>query len=132
MDAGLADDGISQLAQVPDSDASTDTILGVVLRTQVRENDLTTPYPTIKAGQSFNVLRKGRVFVSVDGAYDANSDTPFVRFTANGADKQAGMLTTSDDSGKADELGASGYGVENRVLRSTSAAGVLPIEINLP
>ncbi len=133
-DAGLAADGVTQLARPMAADAGTDKILGVVLHSHTIENqykDNVNP-PTIPAGTPFNVLRKGRIYVSCDGAFDPASDTAFVRFTANGSTKLPGMLTNSADSGKADELNASGYLVQNRILRKITAAGVMPVEINLP
>jgi hypothetical protein len=132
VDAGIDSDGKTQLANLPSADAATQKILGVILRSHAHEVDPADPYPTIPAGSSFSVLRKGRVGVSVEVAFDPGSDTAFVRFTANGADKQPGMLTDGADSGKADELGASGYGVNARILRVRTAAGVIPVELNLP
>jgi hypothetical protein len=131
-DAGLAADGKTQKALLPAANAGTDKLLGVVVRTHTVEVDSADPYPTIPAGKPFGVLRRGRVGVSVDAAFDPASDTAYVRFTANGATKQPGMLTDSDDTGKADELDASGYLVRHRVLRARTAAGVIPVEINLP
>jgi hypothetical protein len=132
VDAGLDTDGKTQLAALPSANAGTDKLLGVVLRSHGNEVDPADPYPTIPAGQAFGVLRRGRVGVSVEAAFDPASDTAYVRFTANGADKQPGMLSDTDDTGKGDELGASGYGVSHRVLRARTAAGVIPVEINLP
>lgn len=131
-DAGLASDGKTQLALLPAAAAATDAILGVVVHTHALESDAAETYPTIPAGKPFGVLRKGRIFVSVEDAFDPGSDTAFVRFTANGATKQPGMLAKGADSGKADELGTDGYGVNHRVLQETAAAGVVAVEINLP
>ncbi len=132
VDGGIDSEG-NQLVEIPDTDAGSELpILGVVVRTQAVENNPLVAFPAIPAGTRFNVLRKGTIFVSTEEGIDPNSDTLFVRFTANGDTKQPGMALISDDGGKADELGVGGFGVNHRVLAITAAAGAVPVELNLP
>jgi hypothetical protein len=86
----------------------------------------------IPAGKPFGVLRKGRIWVSSDAAFVVGTTTAHVRFTANGATKQPGMITDTTDSAKADVLDGSGYLVRHRVIESADANTPVPIEINLP
>lgn len=125
-------DNFDGSAEHPSADAGTDKIAGVVMATQAIEslNDGSDPH-YLEADKA-NILRQGTIWVWCEEAFDPATDSVFVRFTANGAGKLVGQVRTDADTGKADELGASGYGVPHRVLNELTGAGLLAIEINLP
>jgi hypothetical protein len=76
---------------------------------------------TVAAESLVNVLRRGRIAVKFETAFNIEKDTLYVRHTVNGA-------TVVGDTNRATSL--SGYPV--RVLESLSAKGIGFIEINLP
>jgi hypothetical protein len=117
---------------LPAADASTDKLLGILVASHAIESVNDGEEPTVKSGTQGNILRKGRIWVWCEEAFDPSSDVLHVRFTANGAGKYPGQVLAGVDGGKADELGASGYGVTHRVLNALTEAGLLQIEINLP
>jgi hypothetical protein len=88
--------------------------------------------PGIEAGKPINVLRKGRIWVYCETAFTPGTDTLYVRFTANGSTGLVGQVRNDADSGKADELGASGYGVAFEALNILTGAGFLCLDLNIP
>ena len=82
---------------------------------------------TVAAESLVNVLRRGRIAVKFETAFNIEKDTLYVRHTVNRA-TVVGDFRNSSDTDSATSL--SGYPV--RVLESLSAAGIGFIEINLP
>jgi hypothetical protein len=82
---------------------------------------------TVAAESLVNVLRRGRIAVKFETAFNIEKDTLYVRHTVNGA-TVVGDFRNSSDTNRATSL--SGYPV--RVLESLSAKGIGFIEINLP
>lgn len=87
--------------------------------------------PGYEAGRVLNVLQKGRVWVYCETAFNPDSDTLFLRYTANGA-LVPGNVRNDSDSGKADELGASGFNVAYKALNTLTGAGFLALDLNIP
>ncbi len=118
----------------PSAAASSSSVIeGVAVYTQDTESGLTGDgvTPGYEAKRPINVLQKGRIWVYCETAFNPDSDTLFVRYTVNGAGKP-GMVRNDSDSGKADELGANGYGVAYKVLNTLTGAGFLALDLNIP
>ncbi len=120
---------------LPSAAASASSVVeGVAIFTQdiqsgIAGDGITPGYPI---GRPINNLQKGRVWVYCETAFNPDSDTLFMRYTANGAGKEVGQVRNDADSGKADELGANGYGVAYKALNTLTGAGFLALDINLP
>jgi hypothetical protein len=82
---------------------------------------------TAAAETMVNVLRRGRMAVKFETAFNIEKDTLYVRHTVNGSTVVGDFRNTSDTN-RATSL--SGYPI--KVLESLSAAGIGFIEINLP
>ena len=109
-------------------------IEGVALYSQFTQSGLAGDgvAPGVEAGKPINVLQKGRVWVYCETSFNPDSDTLFVRYTANGAGLVPGQVRKDADGGKADELGANGYLVGYKALNTLAAAGFLALDLNLP
>lgn len=82
---------------------------------------------TAAAETLVNVLRRGRIAVKFETAFNIEKDTLYVRHTVNGS-TVVGDFRNSSDTNRATSL--SGYPI--KVLESLSGAGIGFIEINLP
>lgn len=82
---------------------------------------------TAAAETLVNVLRRGRIAVYFETAFNVEKDTLYVRHTVNGS-TVVGDFRNSSDTNRATSL--SGYPI--RVLQSLTGAGIGFIEINLP
>jgi len=119
----------------PSAAASSSSVIeGVVAYSQFIESGLSGDgkTPASPAGKPINCLQRGRIYVVCETAFNPDSDTLFVRFTANGAGKLVGQVRNDNDGGKADELGVNGYNVNYKALNTLTAAGLLALDINLP
>jgi hypothetical protein len=127
-----AGDGL--VAKVAAVAGATSVLEGVVVYSQSIQSGLAGDgvTPAVEAGKPINILRKGRIWVYCETDFNPDTDTLFVRFTANGAGKIVGQVRKDADTGKGDELGASGYGVAYTALNTLTAAGFLALDINLP
>jgi len=111
------------------SNTSSDSLYGIGLRTQNKENlyastgsNGVAPY---YVGDCVSMLTKGRVFVAVEDTLDSDSDV-YVRFYANGANTQLGSFRSDADSGTA-------LACADCVWRVGASAGALAVlEINKP
>jgi hypothetical protein len=74
-----------------------------------------------------SIVRKGRVWVTVEGAVTAQSDA-FIRFAAGGGGSVLGLFRADADTATAVAL-LNGAG---KFLTSTTGAGLALLEINLP
>lgn len=121
--------------KLPDAAAdATHRLEGILVYSQDVQSGLSGDgaTPGLDAGTPLNILRKGRIWVYCETAFNPDSDTLFVRFTDNGAGKTKGQVRNDADSGKADELGASGYGIAFKPLNTLTAAGYLLLDVNFP
>jgi hypothetical protein len=120
---------------LPSASASASSVIeGVAVYTQDTQSGLAGDgvAPAYPIGRPINTLQEGRIWVYCETAFNPDSDTLYVRYTANGAGKVPGQVRNDTDSGKADELGVSGYGVAYKALNTLTAAGFLALDINLP
>ena len=120
---------------VPSAASSSSSVIeGVAVYTQDTQSGLTGDgiNPGYEAKRPINVLQKGRIWVYCETAYNPDSDTLYVRYTANGAGKICGQVRNDSDSGKADELGLNGFLVNYKALNTLTAAGFLALDLNIP
>lgn len=120
--------------KLPVASASSASIVeGVAVYTQDEQSGLTGDgvVPGYEAKRPINVLQKGRIWVYCETSFDPDADTLFLRYTANGA-LTIGNVRNDSDSGKADELGANGFGVAYKPLNTLAAAGFLALDLNIP
>lgn len=117
-------------ALIPNVAVTAFNALGVALRTATIENAPrgfeTSGVDGYPAGKNISVRRKGTVWMEVEGAFNHLTDTPYIRFTANSA-LEPGNIALTTDSGKA-AAAPEGF----RVLSSTTGAGFVLCELNLP
>ncbi len=115
------------------ANSTSSVIEGVAVYTQDTESGLTGDgvTPGYEAKRPINTLQKGRIWVYCETAFNPDSDTLFLRYTANGA-LVPGNVRNDADSGKADELGASGYNVAYKALNTLTGAGFLALDLNIP
>lgn len=99
-------------------DITSQTILGVVLRDVAREPAAFAQYATL------SILRKGRVWVTIEDAFDVG-DPIYIRKTSGGAAEVLGAVRTDSDSGDA-------VLVPGVILSSGDAGDLGLIEINFP
>ncbi len=113
--------------------SSTSVVEGVAVYTQDTQSGLAGDgvTPGYEAKRPINTLQKGRIWVYCETAFNPDSDTLFLRFTANGA-LVPGNVRNDADSGKADELGANGYLVAYKALNTLTGAGFLALDLNIP
>jgi len=119
---------------LPSAAAGASSVIeGIVMLSQATQSGLAGDgvTPGVEATKPSNVLRKGRIWVNCETSFNPDSDTLFVRYTANGA-LVPGSVRKDADSGKADELGASGYGVAYTALNTLTSAGVLALDVVIP
>ncbi len=119
---------------LPSAAASASSVVeGVVVYDQDTQSGLAGDgiVPGVEIGKPVNTLQKGRIWVYCETAFNPDSDTLFLRYTANGA-LVPGNVRNDADSGKADELGASGYNVAYKALNTLTGAGFLALDLNIP
>ncbi len=116
------------------ANAISSMIEGVAVYTQDTESGLTGDgvTPGYEAKRPINTLQKGRIWVYCETAFNPDSDVAYVRYTANGAGLDVGQVRNDADGGKADELGAGGYGVAYKALNTLTGAGFLALDLNIP
>jgi hypothetical protein len=88
--------------------------------------------PGVEAGKPINVLRKGRIWVYCETSFNPDTDTLYVRYTANGAGLVPGQVRKDTDGGKAAQLGVSGWLVSYEALNTLTAAGYLALDLDIP
>lgn len=116
-------------AGATESNTSSDTLYGVALRTQNKENLYSAngsngPAPYY-LGDCVSMLSKGRVYVEVEDTLDSDDDV-YVRFYPNSTRTQLGAFRSDSDSGTA-------LACADCVWRKGAAAGGLAVlEINKP
>ena len=121
--------------KLPSASASSSSVIdGVVVYSAFTQSGLAGDgvTPGVEAGKPINMLRKGRIWVYCETAFNPDSDTLFVRYTANGAGKVVGQVRNDSDGGKADELGANGFLVAYQALNTLTGAGFLLLDLNIP
>ncbi len=115
------------------ANAISSVIEGVAVYTQDTESGLTGDgvTPGYEAKRPINTLQKGRIWVYCETAFNPDSDVVYVRYTANST-LVPGNVRNDADGGKADELGAGGYGVAYKALNTLTGAGFLALDLNIP
>lgn len=105
---------------------------GIVVTTQAQQAEYglapVSPLPEYLAGQPFNVIRHGIVWVYVEEAVTP-ADQPFVRFAA-GTMTYAGTIPGNFNKGT-DSSNSVTLGPTCRFMQSTSGAGLVPVMIRL-
>jgi hypothetical protein len=120
--------GASQ-AGVTESNTSSDSLYGIALRTQNKENlrdssGSNGPAPYY-VGDCVSMLTRGRVFVTVEDTLDSDDDV-YVRFYPSSPNLQLGSFRSDSDSGTALQCA-------DCVWRVGASAGALAVlEINKP
>ena len=79
------------------------------------------------ANSLVNVLRRGKIFVNFETAFDPDQDTLYVRYTAD-TGKYIGDFGNTADSARCVSLA----GLPIRVVTHLTAAGIGIVELNLP
>lgn len=121
--------GASQ-AGVTEDNSTSDTLFGIALRIQNKENKLNSsgsdgPEPYFE-GEAVSMLTRGRVYVYVEDAVDSDDDV-YLRYVQGGdADEKPGQFRSNADGGDA-------FKVEDaRWVWGASADGLAVLEINKP
>lgn len=103
----------------------TTLLLGIALHTHAIENVLTGAETGYTAGSAVSVLRKGRVYVSVENAVVQNGAV-YARHTASGVNTQLGAFRSDADTANASLVPGA------RFVKAAAAGGITIVEINLP
>lgn len=121
-DASFADNGCILPA------AADDVVLGIVIRSGAQSQ---SPYGDIDAdgayvvGATLQVLRKGKIWVTVEDAVVANETRLWVRRVAAGDPEFLGGLVAADDG--ADTIDCTAQGV---FVTSATAGGLAQLEVD--
>ncbi len=111
------------------TDFSSRHVLGVALADVSKVTRLTAPYGGYSAGESVPIVRKGRVWVSVEDVSSvAQGGLVYVRHVASGTE-QLGAVRAADDGSDTEVLDAQ-QAAFTGVKDSTNSLAV--IELNLP
>lgn len=87
--------------------------------------------PATPAGKVINGLKKGRIWVQCESAFNPDTDSLYLRYTTSGI-KLAGMVGNATDSGKNALLGKTGFLVNYTALNTLTAAGLLALDVLIP
>jgi hypothetical protein len=105
--------------------ATGEVLAGVVAHQQAREDFSLAGDLMLADGEPASLVRKGRVWVSVEEAVTPGDDV-FFRHTAGGGGTELGVFRTDADTASADQVAGASW------LSTTAGAGIALLEINIP
>jgi len=126
-----ADTGKLEQCRLPrlSADITSRHVLGVVIADTSKLTRSTEPYGGYGAGEAVPILKKGRIWMSVeDVATVDNGGLVYVRSTASGTE-ELGAIRAADDAGDTDPIDSNAAHFTGRKITSLNLAEV---EWNLP
>lgn len=127
----IGDGNVLPPSAAPSSSSQVDC---VNMYSQAIQSGLSTDgvTPATPAGKPINGLKKGRIWVQCETAFNPDTDSLYLRYTANGAGKVPGYVGNATDSGKNALLGKTGFLVNYTALNTLTAAGLLALDVLIP